>query len=203
MTIIYDNIKNYQNKDYNKFLSILNKNDKIKLKKLIKTNDKKRLILSRYLLNKLIENKYNISYNKTKFYYNHNKKPLTNNFFFNISHKEDYVVAVISKQKIGIDIEKIKTTNLNIINYFCTPKEKEYILNSKNKYKSLFEIYCLKEAYIKMLGTNLSNIKNIEFQITNNKITCTNNPNIKSKLLYNIDNYIVAIIEDGNYIINL
>ncbi len=197
MKLLYDNINNYTDKNYKQFFSILSEQDKIKLNKLVKINDKKLMILSRVLFNKLLNDNYNIDYTTIHLSYNEFNKPLTNNFFFNISHKEDYSIACISTKKIGIDIEKIRNVDINTINYFCTPSEKEYILNSSNKYKSLFEIYCLKEAYIKMLGTSLSNIKNIEFKIINNKIICTNHNNIKMQLIYDIDGYIVAIIEEG------
>jgi 4'-phosphopantetheinyl transferase len=197
MKILYDNINNYTNKNYKYFLSILSKKDKIKLNKLLKINDKKLFILSRVLLNKLIKENYNTKYNNVNIFYNQFNKPLTNNFYFNISHKEEYCIVAISTKKIGIDIEKIKQVDIKTINYFCTDTEKEYILNSTNKYKSLFEIYCLKEAYIKMLGNGLSNIKNIEFKINNNKFICSNNTNIQITLKYDIDNYIVAIIEEN------
>lgn len=196
MKISFDNINNYTDKNYLNFKSNLSSNDKLRLKKIKRQNDKKLFLLSRFLLNKLIKEEYNISYNDINLFYNEFNKPLTNNFFFNISHKFEYAIACISNKKIGIDIEKIREVNINIINYFCTPLEKEYILSSNNKYKSLFEIFCLKEAYIKMLGTDLSNIKNIEFIITDNNIICSNN-NLNINLLYNIEDYIVAIIEEN------
>ena len=46
-----------------------------------------------------------------------------------------------------------------------------------------------------MLGTNLSNIKDIEFIIEKDKITCIQNKNINITLNYDINNYIIAIIE--------
>lgn len=197
MKISFDNINNYTDKIYLKFKSNLSINDKLRLEKIKRQNDKKLFLLSRFLLNKLIKEEYNVSYNNINLFYNEFNKPLTNNFFFNISHKSEYAIACISNKRVGIDIEKIREVNINIINYFCTPHEKEYILSSNNKYKSLFEIFCLKEAYIKMLGTDLSNVKNIEFIITDNNIICSNNKNLNINLLYNIEDYIVAIIEEN------
>ena len=40
-------------------------------------------------------------------------------------------------------------------------------------FERLFEIYTLKEAYFKMKGENLNNIKNVEFIINNNEIICS------------------------------
>lgn len=196
MIILYDNIEKYTNVEFQYFYTFLSIDDKDRLNKIVKVNDKKLFILSRFLLNKLLDSKYNIDYKKLKIYYNKFNKPLTNNIFFNISHKANYCVVCTSLKKIGVDIEKIKHINLNIINYVCTYYEKEYILNSNDIDKSFFEIFCLKEAYIKMLGSNLSSIKNIEFRKFNEKFICSSNYNIIIELLYNIDGYMVAIVQE-------
>ena len=58
--------------------------------------DQKQQIISRYFKNKYIKN----------WYINENKKPLSNDIYFNISHSHDYVILAISnKYNIGIDIE--------------------------------------------------------------------------------------------------
>lgn len=194
MQIIYDNINNYTDNDYKDMFNYLNNNDKNKINKLIRNNDKKLSILSKYLLKSILSQKYHLDYNKI--YYNKYGKPLINGIYFNISHSNDYVVLVFSNNKIGIDIEKIRKVDLNIINNFCTTKEREYILNSESSYKSLFEIYCLKEAYFKMIGANLFNMKEIEFNISNTISSSKDNLNII--LNHEIDNYIIAIIEEAS-----
>jgi len=184
MFYTYDNINNYTDNDYIKMYNDLNILDKNKIDKIINTNNKKLSILSKYLLKTILSQKYHLDYNNI--YYNGNGKPLIKGVYFNISHSNNYVVLVFSNNKIGIDIEKIREVDLNISNYFCTDKEKDYILKSNNKYKSLFEIYTLKEAYIKMLGTNLFNIKSIDSFIIDN---------LNIKRIYNIPKYIITIIE--------
>ena len=62
MYYIYDSINNYNNNDYKSFYDRLNNLDKIKIDKLINTSDKKLTILSRILLNKLLNKYYNTSY---------------------------------------------------------------------------------------------------------------------------------------------
>ena len=193
MYFIHDNINNYTTNDFIKMFNILNIKDQMKIKKLINIQDKKLSILSKYLLKNILSQKYNLDYNNI--YYNKFNKPLINGIQFNISHSNDYIVICFSKNKIGTDIEKIRETNLNIINFFCTEEEKKYILNSKNKYKRLFEIFCLKEAYFKMQGTNLFNMKKINFNINKNTITSSDNK-IKIKINYEIPNYIITIIEE-------
>ena len=87
---------------------------------------------------------------------------------------------------------------MNTIDIFATQKEKEYILSSENDiYKRLFQIYTLKEAYFKMLGKDLSRIKEVEFTIdnnnnNNNNITCSDKK-INAYSSDRIDNYIFSI----------
>lgn len=197
MQILYDSINKYIKKDYDIFYNILNHHDKLKINNLLYKKDKKLCILSRILLYRLLKNDYNIEYNKIKIKYNKFGKPYfpSKNIYFNISHSNEYAIACTSKKRIGIDIEYIRKVDLSIINYFCTYKEKQYILNSLNKYQALFEIFCLKEAYYKMLGTGITNPKSIEFEILNNYISC-NKENLNIKLDYAIPKYIIAIIEE-------
>ncbi|MBQ8192726.1 MAG: 4'-phosphopantetheinyl transferase superfamily protein [Bacilli bacterium] len=194
MYFIYDNINNYTNNEFKTMFKSLNTNDKNKINKLINNQNKKLSILSKYLLKNILSQKYDLDYNNI--YYNEFNKPLIDGIYFNISHSNNYVAICFSDKRIGIDIEKIREVNLNIINSFCTEKEKKYILNSENKYKSMFEIFCLKEAYFKMLGTNLFNIKKIEFNINSNSIFSSSNKNINIKVNYDIPNYIITIIEE-------
>lgn len=186
MFYIYDNINNYTDNDYQEMYNNLNQFNKDKIDKLVNTNDKKLSILSKHLLKSILSQKYNLDYNNI--YYNDNGKPFIKGIYFNISHSNEYVVLAFSNNKIGIDIEKIRKVDLSIMNAFCTNKEKDYILNSKNKYKSLFEIFCLKESYIKMLGTNLFNIKEIKL----------NNNNLNITTIYDIPDYIIVITEELN-----
>ena len=194
MYYIYDSINNYNNNDYKSFSDRLNTLDKIKIDKLINTSDKKLTILSRILLNKLLNKYYNTSYFDINIKYNKYNKPYTDNICFNISHSNDYACAVVSNKNVSIDIELIRN-NTDIINYVCTDREFDYINKSINKYKSLFTIFCLKEAYFKMIGTGIDNLKDIEFTFNNKDIIC-NKGNFNIIIDYSIDNYVICIIEE-------
>ena len=184
MYYLFDNINNYNDNDYKSFYNRLNKSDRIKIDKLINNNDKKLTILSRMLLDRLLNKYYYISYFDINIKYNKYNKPYTDNICFNISHSNDYACAVVSDKNVGIDIEFIREVDINTIKYYCNTKEIDFILNSKNKYKSLFQIYCLKEACVKMLGTGIRDLKNVNYN------------NYNYKLDYSIDNYVIAIIEE-------
>ena len=194
MYLVYDNIYNYDDEYYDNNLSYLNENDKNRINKLINNNDKKLYIISRILLINILKDKYLIDYKELIIRYNKYNKPYIDNLYYNISHSHEYAVVVSSNKEIGVDIEKVRDVDINIINYFCTDNEKKYILESTNKYKSLFEIFCLKEAYFKMIGSGIGDFKDIDFFINDGRIECNKN-NLKIIIDYSIDNYIIAIIE--------
>ena len=185
-------LNNYSDEFINSFLKSIDEDKKQKIMVLKKDEDKKRSIIGQILLKDLLKDDYkNFHVNKFgKIYIN------KNNIYFNISHSNDLVGCVMSNRKIGLDIEKIKEVDLNIVKRFATASEKEYILE-KDSYKRFFEIYTLKEAYFKMLGTNLDNLKSVEFSINKNKVTCSDN-SIIAKINYSVDEYIISIVEKRN-----
>lgn len=197
MKYIVDIINNYSDND----LTILEKKinpEKIQnISKIKNPNYKKRKIISENLLMNGLKDFYNIDYNSLTFTTNKYKKPYikNKNIYFNISHSYDYCVCTLSTKEIGIDIEKIRNTHINTLNKFTTKNERKYILEIPEKQNErLFEIFTLKEAYFKMKGKDLSNIKNIEFKIDKENITC-NDRNVELKLIKIIPNYIIAICE--------
>lgn len=190
------NINDINKAEILNFYNNINSSKKIKIDKIRNKKRKIQSVLGEYLLKELLKI-YNISYSNINYIYNEEGKPYIKdyNIYFNISHSHDYVITVISNKEIGVDIEKIRKTNISIINRICTNKEKEYVLSSNiDIEKRLFEIFTLKEAYFKMKGLNLNNLKSVEFIISNNNVTCNDN-SINIKLLHIINDYIISIIE--------
>jgi len=190
------NINDINKTEILNFYNNINSSKKIKIDKIRNKKRKIQSVLGEYLLKELLKI-YNISYSNINYIYNEEGKPYIKdyNIYFNISHSHDYVITVISNKEIGVDIEKIRKTNISIINRICTNKEKEYVLSSNiDIEKRLFEIFTLKEAYFKMKGLNLNNLKSVEFIISNNNVTCNDN-SINIKLLHIINDYIISIIE--------
>jgi len=193
---IIKNINDLNKDDINNFYDKMPKLKKDKINKLKNYDSKVRSIIGEMILEELLV-KNNVSYNSLDYYINEYGKPYLkdNNIFFNISHSFDYVITAISNNEIGIDIEKVRETPIKTINQFATEKEKEYILSSnKNIEKRIFKIFTLKEAYFKMLGTNLNNILKVEFIIKSDKIYC-NDKNVKVGFINDTKGYIIAYCE--------
>lgn len=107
-------------------------------------------IASKTLSKNTDELEFEIGYNG-KPYLKENK-----NFCFNISHSGNAVAVAVSNTEIGVDIEKIRKADFRVCNRFFTENEKEYVGNSDRRF---FEIWTKKEAYIKLNGLALKNLK--------------------------------------------
>lgn len=132
-----------------------------KIKRFVNKQDKARTLVGELLIKFVVKEYLNINerlfmekneYGKPYFV---NKPDIE----FNISHSGDFVVCAIDGKPLGIDIEKIKLLEYKgLVDMFFANEEAEYILN-ESELKSLnrfYEIWTLKESYIKCCGRGLS-----------------------------------------------
>lgn len=107
-----------------------------------------------------------------KIYYGKYGKPFVkiDNLYFSISHSGDYIVCIVSKEKIGVDIQK----KLSLDSFFLTyldEKETEKYTNLKNdslRNELLVKHWVLRESYLKYTGKGLfGNLKELHFEIFN------------------------------------
>ena len=111
------------------------------------------------------------------------------NFYFNLSHTKSAVVAAVSNQEIGVDIERKAETNLGIAFRFFTKSEYNYIDEFPDKREERFyEVWTKKEAYIKFVGKGLAIPLN-SFNVFDHKIAS------RIKTLHQ-DNYIISVCSD-------
>jgi 4'-phosphopantetheinyl transferase len=97
-------------------------------------------------------------------------------FHFNISHSGDWVVCAVDNLPVGIDVEKIHDVDLNLSARFFSEEEHKYLLSleiSKRR-NSFFELWTLKESYIKADGRGLSiPLNSFSFKFANKDIVFT------------------------------
>ena len=82
-------------------------------------------------------------------------KPYLKNYsdvHFNLSHSEGYVACAVSDSPVGVDIEYVTDIDLNLAKQFFYGTEYEYVLNNNDQKKAFFELWVLKESYMKMTG---------------------------------------------------
>lgn len=83
-----------------------------------------------------------------------------------ISHSGDYVAAAVDTKPVGIDIEVIKPIDLKVAERVCSQSDiKE--LSCGDPLIAFLKIWTAKEAYFKMTGTGIVNIKSVSYKDIN------------------------------------
>lgn len=123
--------------------------------------ERQRSLLGRLLTRYAIIKNFCINNNDITIVENKYGKPFLfgdNKISFNVSHSKDWVVCAINTSAIGIDVQEIKDMKLSIADRFFTKQENDYLasLNEKEQLHGFYDIWSLKEAYIKALGLGLS-----------------------------------------------
>ena len=146
---------------YNKFLNTLTPDETLNINKKIRQEDREIILLSRLLLRNILYTYYKIKVTEIEFILGDFGKPYIKNYknlFFNISHTKDTVALAVSEKEIGVDVEINRNTDILLVSTFFEKSEQEYLLSfSKNERQDVFyQIWTLKESYLKAIGTGLS-----------------------------------------------
>lgn len=137
--------------------------------------DKKLGVVSDLLVRCLACNYLDVDNSELRFDTNEYGKPFlvgTPDFHYNISHTRNAIAVAVSRNPVGIDVEKIREYERGIVNSFFCQKEKTYIVNDiENESKHFYEVWTKKEAYIKWIGKGLSMPLN-SFDVFDDKLSC-------------------------------
>lgn len=132
--------------------------------------DKARSLAAELLVQKLLREKYAITdavlHRKT------NGQPYLSgcDLHVSISHCDGTVACAISREPVGIDVERIRPINLNICRHVCTEEEKAYVGTDGSEgqtcrdpdiLRRFFEVWTAKEAYFKKCGTGITDLKSV------------------------------------------
>lgn len=146
---------------FGRFMACIGQEKRARIKKFYRIEDQQRAligdILIRFLLcNKLLLDNKALIFDKTEF----GKPFLVNDhkIHFNISHSGEWVLGAVHYLPVGVDVEKIQPLDYQLAARFFS--EDEYLnLNNKEgqaKLEYFYEIWTLKESYIKAVGKGLS-----------------------------------------------
>ncbi|CAM4252732.1 MULTISPECIES: 4'-phosphopantetheinyl transferase family protein [Bacillus cereus group] len=147
------------------FLMLLNcvSNDKReRIRRFKRKEDAYRTLMADILIRSIILTKYGVPNREITFIYNSYGKPFLSwdsSFSFNVSHSGKWVVAIVGKQQlVGIDIEGVQPIGMEIARRFFAPEEYEELKVKKEKERLLYfyDLWTLKESYIKAIGHGLS-----------------------------------------------
>lgn len=77
---------------------------------------------------------------------------------FSLSHSGQMVLVALSDRTVGADIQEWKELKADIAGRFFHPEETAYLRNlpASASEKAFFDLWCLKESYIKYTGKGLS-----------------------------------------------
>jgi 4'-phosphopantetheinyl transferase len=129
---------------------------------------KKRFFTARGILRQLLGNYLNINPNKIEFEYGNRGKPQlavsinNSSLQFNVSHSQEYALYGFTHHHlIGVDIEYLcgMRNVTELAKRFFTHKEFQLIANltdEEQQQKAFFQLWTVKEAYLKANGVGLS-----------------------------------------------
>ena len=128
---------------------------------------KRRFIVARGILRQLLGNYLQISPNKIEFEYSDRGKPRlaasmgNSSIQFNVSHSLEYALyGFTNNHLIGIDLEFLREMKdaTELAKRFFTNQEFQLIANLtyEEQQKAFFQLWTAKEAYLKAIGTGLS-----------------------------------------------
>ena len=126
----------------------------------VKVDDAYRCLLAELLLKKTIQEETGSAVADLRIVQGEYGKPSIPeqpNLHFNLSHSGNIVVCVVDQHPIGVDVEKIRGIDIDVAESCFTHKER--ILLQGNKQEVLcrfYQLWTLKESYLKALGTGLS-----------------------------------------------
>lgn len=153
---------------YNVLLGFLSVDERDRIRQFYKWEDAQRALISRVMIRSLISKKFGPKISDIKIRNNRFGKPYINNekFHFNLSHSGDWIVCITDSDRVGIDIEEIVEVDLEEISKFFSENEQLdlMLVNKCKRSDFFFDLWSLKESYIKAVGEGLS-IKLASFSI--------------------------------------
>lgn len=119
--------------------------------------------------------------------------------YWSLSHKPRYVAAVVSTDRVGIDIEEVKARDELL--FARVASEGEWELKEKS-WDTFFRYWTAKEAVLKVIGIGIGGLTACQIVSVpdENHITLSykGHPFLVEQLRYN--NHIVSVLKDNNQV---
>ena len=146
---------------YNQLLSCVPGDKQDRVKRFHFIEDAKRTLYGELIVRYIACNKFKVSNSKLIIRQNEFGKPFLcdyPNYHFNVSHSGVWVVCATSKTTVGIDVEFIKPIDFSIAERFFSEIEYQNLVKLKNELQVeyFYDLWTLKESYIKYKGKGLS-----------------------------------------------
>ena len=162
MEIYVVKIQDFYEEKLNKLCLLVTEESRNRIERFLRRQDKIRTLVGEVLIRMIACEKLNLRNDDIVFYKNPYGKPyLKSNqeFYFNISHSGDFVVAAIDNGEVGIDTEQVVWIEdyMGIAQKYFAEAEFTYIESGAcDSLSRFYEIWTAKESYIKCTGKGLS-----------------------------------------------
>jgi 4'-phosphopantetheinyl transferase len=155
-------------------------------------SDSQSYIVRKYYLRLILSKILSIPPALLGFKYSANKKLTISGVEFNTSHSGNYALIAVSKNSIGIDIEKIdESFEFNWIANTCFSVEERKFMNSGNGLLNFYYLWTRKEAILKASGEGLTDSVIL--------LNCLPNKVTRNALTYHLKTFVT----DQQYIITI
>ncbi len=139
----------------------ISKEKKERVETFYRREDALRTLFSELLLRYILRKFVGLQNETISFLYSDYGKPSLKNFpqlHFNLSHSGEWIVCATDTHPIGIDIEQIQPIDLSIAEHYFSEKEKQQLFSLPPwaQLSFFFELWTLKESFIKQKGKGLS-----------------------------------------------
>lgn len=162
------------------FSQIISTKRKRRANKYYREIDRKRCVCAEVIIRYIACKTHGLENEAIQFDHNEYGKPFfinPKNHFFSISHAGKWVVCGWSQNEIGVDVEYMGDNSLEIAKRFFHESEYMAIMNQEPQYQRemFYELWTLKESYIKYKGKGLSiPLNSFQFKINKNKVLLIN-----------------------------
>ena len=148
-------------RDYRYLLSKVSASRRERINKFVRQEDANRSLIGESLVRAMACAKLNVPNECIHFKENAFGKPAIvgwDDFHFNCSHSGDWVAVICSQCPVGIAIEQVQDIEYSIAERFFSVHEvEELMIQPKDqKLSHFYQIWTLKESYIKAVGKGLS-----------------------------------------------
>jgi len=147
--------------EYQRLFDFVTPEKKERISRFRYDNDKKRSLYGNVLARYLISRRLHIDNKDIVFEVNAYGKPyLAGNkeLFFNISHSGKWIFCGLAEKEIGVDIEHRGDCKEDLAKRFFSQEEYMYLMDTPEEkwQQAFYDIWSLKESYIKYKGLGLS-----------------------------------------------
>lgn len=141
-------------------LAILPEPSARKINAFFRTSDAQRSLFGELLIRRLVCEKLGIPNRDLAISFEDKGKPFVMGYpvHFNMSHSGVWVVAAVASAPVGIDIEQMKRSRLEVARRFFTEMEYMDLMNKPepDRTEYFYTLWTLKESYLKAVGRGLT-----------------------------------------------